>query len=48
VAKLGTDLPRFHLRENVRRADEKLAEQIADAPAPFWQHVRDALAEPHP
>jgi hypothetical protein len=44
----GTDLPRFHLRENVRRADEKLAEQIADAPAPFWQHVRDALAEPHP
>jgi len=22
--------------------------QIADAPAPFWGHVRDALAERHP
>ena len=40
--------PRFHLRENVSRADEELAAQIADAPAPFWRQVRDALAERHP
>jgi hypothetical protein len=24
------------------------AAQIADAPAPFWARVRDALAERHP
>jgi hypothetical protein len=23
-------------------------EQIADTPAPFWRHVRDAVAERHP
>jgi hypothetical protein len=44
----GTDIPRFHLRESVHRADEELTAQIADAPAPFWRHVRDALAERHP
>jgi hypothetical protein len=37
-------LARFHLRENVSRADEELAAQIADAPAPFWCHVREALS----
>ena len=26
-------------------ADDELAARIAEAPAPFWQHVRDALAE---
>jgi hypothetical protein len=31
-----------------RGADEEFAAQIADAPAPFWRHVRDALAERHP
>jgi hypothetical protein len=36
----SADLPRFHLRENVFRADDELAAQIADAPAPFWGHVR--------
>jgi hypothetical protein len=41
----STDLPRYHLGENVRRANEELIEQIADAQAPFWRHVRDALAE---
>ena len=41
----GTDIPRFHVRDYVSRADEELAARIADAPAPFWQHVRDALAE---
>jgi hypothetical protein len=39
----GTDLPRFHLEQRVRRADEELVAQIADARAPFWQHVRDAM-----
>ena len=39
----STDIPRFHLREYVSGADEELAAQIADAPAPFWGHVRDAL-----
>jgi hypothetical protein len=34
---------RIHLRENVRRADEKLTERIADAKAPFWRRVREAL-----
>jgi hypothetical protein len=40
--------PRFHLRDNVSRADEELARRIADARAPFWRHVRDALAERRP
>ena len=44
----GMDRPRFHVRESVSRADDELAAQIADAPAPFWGHVRDALAERHP
>lgn len=44
----GTDIPRFHLREYVARADDELAARIADAPAPFWRHVRNALAERHP
>ena len=39
----GTDIPRFHLREYVARADEEFAAQIADAQAPFWRHVRDAV-----
>jgi hypothetical protein len=34
---------RYHLRENVSRADEELAARIADAPAPFWRIVRDAI-----
>ena len=37
------DIARFHLSESVSRADDALAERIADAPAPFWLHVRDAL-----
>jgi hypothetical protein len=39
-----SSLPRFHLGEAVSRADEKLGEQIAGARAPFWRHVRDAVA----
>jgi DNA topoisomerase IB len=38
----------FHLRQDVERGGDELAEQIADAKAPFWRHVRDALAERHP
>jgi len=38
----------FTFGRNVDRADEKLIEPIAEAQAPFWQHVRDALAERHP
>jgi hypothetical protein len=26
----------------------KRVDAIADAPAPFWAHVREALAERHP
>src|SRR4051812_9309785 len=44
----STDLARYHLRERVSRADEKLIERIAEAQAPFWQHVRDAIAARHP
>jgi hypothetical protein len=39
----GTDIPRFHLGLAVSGADEKLVEQIADAPALFWRHVREAM-----
>ena len=28
--------------------DDRLLERIKDAEAPFWAHVRDALAERHP
>jgi hypothetical protein len=48
VGGWGTDIPRFHLGQAVSRADEGFVEQIADAPAPFWRHVRDALAERDP
>jgi hypothetical protein len=40
----GTDVPRFHLGQAVSRADEGFVEQISEAEAPFWAHVRDALA----
>ena len=38
-----TDHPRFHLGQLVSRADEEFIEQIEDASAPFWRHVREAL-----
>ena len=37
------DLARFHVRQAVNRADDALLERIADAEAPFWAHVRDAV-----
>ena len=35
----NSNLPRFHLGQAVSRADEELVEKIANAQAPFWQHV---------
>ena len=43
-----SSLARFHLGENVERAHEELVTRIENATAPFWAHVRDALAERHP
>jgi hypothetical protein len=43
-----TDLPRFHLEQAVSRADDDLLERLEGAKAPFWAHVRDALAERNP
>ena len=43
VGGWDTSLSRFHLGQAVSRADEAFIEQIEDASAPFWQHVRDAL-----
>lgn len=49
AARLGGWLARFHLGQAVSsRQAEDLVEWIAEAPAPFWAHVRDALAERHP
>jgi hypothetical protein len=41
----GSDphLARFHLRQNVTSTRADVSEQIADAAAPFWGHVREAL-----
>ncbi len=41
-------MPNPTSRQAASHADEELATQIAEAPAPFWRHVRDALAERHP
>jgi hypothetical protein len=40
----STSIPRFHLEEAVSRADEGFVKQISEAEAPFWRHVRDAVA----
>jgi hypothetical protein len=39
----SANLPRYHLRDAVNCADENLLERIADAEAPFWVHVRNAV-----
>jgi hypothetical protein len=39
----GSDLARFHLGQAVARADDDFAERIAEAEAPFWRKVREAL-----
>jgi hypothetical protein len=39
---------RSHLDTAISRADERPVEKIEDAQAPFWLHVRDAVAERHP
>jgi hypothetical protein len=44
--KDGSDpfLADFHLHQAVEHGGDELAEQIAGAEAPFWGHVRDAVA----
>jgi len=44
----GSGSASYHLETALSRVDDRLAAQIADAEAPFWAHVRDALAERHP
>jgi hypothetical protein len=39
-----SSLPRYHLGQAVARADEGFEARIADVQAPFWRHVRDAVA----
>jgi hypothetical protein len=41
----GSDphLARFHVSQFVSRADDDLLARLADAEAPFWGHVRDAV-----
>ena len=41
----GSDpsLARFHVREYAERADEDFLERLAEAEAPFWAHVREAI-----
>jgi hypothetical protein len=36
-------LARHVLSAAIMLADESLADRLADAPEPFWQHVREAL-----
>jgi hypothetical protein len=35
----------YHLETAIALVDDRLAERIEDAEAPFWQHVRAAVAE---
>jgi hypothetical protein len=37
----------YHLETAIAHVDDRLAERIEDAEAPFWAHVRDALGERH-
>jgi hypothetical protein len=46
--RLGVEPCPFHLGHAVSWADEDFVKRIAEAQAPFWQHVRDALAERQP
>jgi hypothetical protein len=36
-------IARLHVRQYAERADEALLGRIAEAEAPFWCHVRDAV-----
>ena len=38
----------YHLASAIAHVDDRIAERIEHAEAPFWAHVRDALAERHP
>jgi hypothetical protein len=39
----SANLPRYHVRQALGRADDDLLARLADAEAPFWGHVRDAV-----
>jgi hypothetical protein len=36
---------RDHLEQAIGRAEDALLDRIAEAEAPFWRHVRDALRD---
>jgi hypothetical protein len=44
----GFGQSRYHLAGAVADIDVRTAARIENATAPFWAHVRDALAERHP
>jgi len=44
----GFGQSRYHLENAIDAADDRLLEQIEHAEAPFWAHVRHALAERNP
>jgi hypothetical protein len=39
----STSIARYHVREKVERPDDAFLERIAEAEAPFWRHIRDAV-----
>jgi hypothetical protein len=39
----SANLHRYHVRQAVDRADDDLLGRIAEAEAPFWGHVHDAM-----
>jgi len=41
----GSGNAAYHLETAIARVDDRLAERIEGAEAPFWTHVRHALAE---
>jgi hypothetical protein len=44
----GFGQARYHLRNAIEGMDERTEQQVENARAPFWRHVREALAERHP
>jgi hypothetical protein len=44
----GFGQAKWHLQEAIAEVDDRTAAIIENRTAPFWRHVRDALAERHP
>ena len=44
----GLGQSKWHLREAIAEVDERVTAIIENGEAPFWLHVREALAERHP